>query len=122
MLIRSANHSNNGCPPESNLEEYKDVFQGLGDIGSYTIELKDEAKPKQDAPRSVPVALRKELKQRLNEMESQGILKKEIEPTEWVNSAVYVKKPGKKIIENLFGSTRTEQVCENSQASHAYIR
>ena len=82
---------------EKTLEEYKDVFQGLGDIGSYTIELKDEAKPKQDAPRSVPVALRKELKQRLDEMESQGILKKEIEPTEWVNSAVYVKKPGKKL-------------------------
>ena len=82
---------------EQFVKEFSDVFQGLGDIGEYKIELNPEARPTQDAPRSVPVALKEELKKRLDEMTKSGMLKKETEPTEWVNSAVYVKKPGKKI-------------------------
>ena len=77
--------------------EYKDVFTGLGQIGNYTIELNEDAKPSQDAPRTVPVALRHELKQRLEEMEADGILEKVTRPTDWVNSAVYVKRPNKKL-------------------------
>ena len=78
-------------------KEYRDVFHGLGRIGEYRIELKENAKPTQDAPRTVPVALRSELKERLKEMESDGILEKVTEPTDWVNSAVYVKRPNKKL-------------------------
>ena len=80
---------------EEVLTEYDDVFTGLGYIGDYKIELKEGAIPKQDPPRSVPVALRDELKAKLNELEKQGILSKVEELTDWVNSAVYVKKPGK---------------------------
>ena len=58
------------------VKQYKDVFQGLGRIGEYRIELKEDAKPTQDAPRTVPVALRTELKQRLDDMEKDGILEK----------------------------------------------
>ena len=79
------------------VKQYEDVFQGLGRIGEYRIELKEDAKPTQDAPRTVPVALRTELKQRLDDMEKDGILEKVEEPTDWVNSAVYVKRPNKKL-------------------------
>ena len=58
--------------------------------------MKDGAISKQDAPRSVPVALRDELKAKLEEMEKQGTLAKVEEPTDWVNSTVHVKKPGKR--------------------------
>ncbi len=80
---------------EDVLTQYRDVFTGLGNIGNYKIELKDGAIPKQDPPRSVPVALRDELKTKLDELVKQEILTKVEEPTDWVNSAVYVKKPGK---------------------------
>jgi hypothetical protein len=80
---------------EEVLTEYDDVFTGLGYIGDYKIELKEGAIPKQDPPRSVPVDLRDELKAKRNELEKQGILSKVEELTDWVNSAVYVKKPGK---------------------------
>ena len=50
------------------------------------------AVPKQVKPRTVPVALRDDLKKKLHEMEQKGHIAKVDEPTDWVSSAVYVKK------------------------------
>ena len=72
--------------------EHNHVFTGLGNIGNYKIELTDGAVPKQDAPRTVPVALRDDLKKKLHEMEQKGHVAKVDEPTDWVSSSVYVKK------------------------------
>ena len=72
--------------------EHNHVFTGLGNIGNYKIELTEGAVPKQDAPRIVPVALRDDLKKKLYEMEQKGHIAKVDEPTDWVSSAVYVKK------------------------------
>ena len=94
LLINSVK-SNKGLTKEDVLTDYKDVFTGLGYTGDYKIQVTEEAVPKQDPPRSVPVALRDELKTKLDEMEKQEILSKVGEPTDWVNCAVYVKKPGK---------------------------
>ena len=80
---------------EEVLKQYKDVFIGLGDIGQYHIDLDEKARPVQDAPRTVPVALRDELKRKLKQMVAEKILAKVDEPTDWISSAVYVKKPGK---------------------------
>ena len=74
------------------LREHNDVFTGLGYIGNYKIELTEGAVPKQDVPRTVPVALRDDLKKKLHEMEQKGHIAKVDEPTDWVSSAVYVKK------------------------------
>ena len=82
---------------EDIIAKYKDAFEGLGHIGNYTIELNENAKPAQDAPRTVPIALRQDLKKRLTEMKNEGILEKVTEPIDWVNSAVYVKRPNKKL-------------------------
>ena len=74
---------------------YKDVFEGLGDLGEYHIEIDHTVKPRQDAPRTVPVALKKDLKNKLQNMEKQGIIQRISEPTDWINSMVAVKKPNK---------------------------
>ena len=74
------------------LREHNDVFTGLGYIGNYKTELTEGAVPKKDAPRTVPVALRDDLKKKLYEMEQKGHIAKVDEPTDWVSSAVYVKK------------------------------
>ena len=63
------------------LQEHNDVITGLGYIGNYTIELTEGAVPKQDAPRTVPVALRDDLKKKLHEMEQKGHIAKADEPT-----------------------------------------
>ena len=51
--------------------------------------------PVQHAPRQTPVALKERLKQKLQEMESKGIIMKVNEPTAWISSMVAVVKPGK---------------------------
>ena len=81
-----------GLTKDAILREHNDVFTGLGYIGNYKIELTEGAVPKQDAPRTVPVALRDDLKKKLHEMEQKGHIAKVDEPTDWVSSAVYVKK------------------------------
>lgn len=78
------------------LEEYQDVFKGLGCLqGEYHIAINKEVSPVQHAPRRTPVALKERLKQKLQEMESSGIVTKVEEPTAWISSMVAVVKPGK---------------------------
>jgi len=55
-----------GFTKDAVLQEYNDVFTGLGYVGNYKIELTEGAVPKQDAPRTVPVALRDDLKKKLH--------------------------------------------------------
>ena len=81
-----------GLSKDAILQEQYDVFTGLGYIGNYKIELTEGAVPKQDLPRTVPIALRNDLKKKLHEMEQKGHIAKVDEPTDWVSSAVYVKK------------------------------
>ena len=74
------------------LQEHNDLFTGLGYIGNYKIELTEGAVLKQDALRTVPVALRDNLKKKLHEMDQKGYVAKVDEPTDWVRSAVNVRK------------------------------
>ena len=63
------------------LEEYKDVFGGLGDLlGEYHILTDDTVPPVVHPPRRVPVALRDQ--EKLDEMVASGILAPSTEPTE----------------------------------------
>ena len=91
LLINSVSDLK-GLTKDAILQEQYDVFTGLGYIGNYKIELTEGAVPKQDVPRTVPVALRDDLKKKLHEMEQKGHIAKVDEPTDWVSSAVYVKK------------------------------
>ena len=91
LLVNSVSDMK-GLTKDAILREHNNVFTGLGYIGNYKIELTEGAVPKQDAPRTVPIALRDDLKNKLHEMEQKGHIAKVDEPTDWVSSAVYVKK------------------------------
>ena len=81
LLVNSVSESQ-PLTKEQIMKEYKDVFQGLGDIArEYKIDLDPNAKLKQDTPRTVPIALKSELRQRLSEMTAQGIIIQENKPT-----------------------------------------
>ena len=78
------------------LEEYKDVFGGLGDLpGEYHIVTDDTVPPVVHPFRRVPVALRDQIKEKLDEMVAGGILAPVTEPTEWVSSMLVIVKPNK---------------------------
>ncbi|XP_067047046.1 uncharacterized protein [Acropora muricata] len=78
------------------LEEYKDVFEGLGDLpGEYHIVTDDPVPPVVHPPRCVPVALRNQIKEKLYEMVASDVSTPVTEPTEWVSSMLVIVKPNK---------------------------
>ena len=77
------------------LRDYKDVFTGLGQIGTLHIETDPNVKPVQNHSRRVPVPLQRELKDKLGEMEQKGIICRVNTPTPWINNMVAVKTPTK---------------------------
>ena len=78
------------------LGEYEDLFTGLGCIpGVYHIKTDPEVTPVVHAPRKVPVAMKEKIETELKRMESLGVITKQTEPTDWVNSMVTVTKPNK---------------------------
>lgn len=80
------------------IEEHKNIFMGIGCFSKpYVIKLQDNAVPKADPPRRVPIALRESLQKELDNMVQQGIIEKIEEPAEWVNSMVITKKKNNKL-------------------------
>ena len=78
------------------IEEYKDIFGGLGELpGEYRIITDDSVQPKVRPPRRVPVALRPRIKQKLDESVQRNIIVPVTEQTEWVSSMLVVTKPNK---------------------------
>lgn len=77
-------------------ETHKQLFVGLGCLPNmHTIKLDPAVQPVVHPPRRVPVSLRDRVKTELQRMEQMGVIVKQTEPTEWVNSMVTVVKPGK---------------------------
>ncbi|XP_061170579.1 uncharacterized protein K02A2.6-like [Saccostrea echinata] len=78
------------------LQQYADVFSGLGKLsGTHHIEIDKSANPVVHPPRKVPAALLKPVQNELKRMEDLGVITKQDSPTDWVNSMVTVRKPGK---------------------------
>ena len=76
------------------LEEYGDVFEGVGKLpGKCKIHLKEGAVPTVQPPKRVPFALQEKLKEELDRLEVMGIIEKTTTQTEWINSIVVVQKP-----------------------------
>ena len=85
----------NENPLEHLKEEFCDVFEGLGKFKGeepYHIELKPGVTPVIQPPRKVPFALHDKLKETLDQMEKDGVIKKVERATDWVNSMVIVEK------------------------------
>ena len=79
---------------DSLVKQYKDVFEGLGCLKTpYRIKVDLSVHPTICPPRNKPVALKSRIKEELDRMEQMKVIKKEEEPTEWVNAMVVVEKP-----------------------------
>ncbi len=59
------------------------------------IQLNLDVAPVIHPPRKVPIALKHRVKMELKRMEDLGVIVKQTDPTEWVNSMVTVVKPEK---------------------------
>lgn len=78
------------------LKDFEDLFSGLGCLpGKHHIEIDHTVRPVIHAPRKIPVALRDKVIDELHRMEQMGVIAKQTEPTEWVNSMVTVVTPKK---------------------------
>ena len=77
------------------LREYHGVFKGIGTLpgGPYHIRLKEQYRPVQHPPRSVPIAMQTAYKAELDRLTKEGIITEGKENTEWINSIVPVMKP-----------------------------
>ena len=92
--IQSSNEGKFGSASSKIVEDYHDVFEGLGKLNTvHKIRLKPNAVPYACAPRSVPYAIRNKLKDELDRLESLGIIQETKEATEWLNHIVPVLKP-----------------------------
>ena len=79
---------------QSIMEEYADVFQGIGEFpGECNFRVDPDITPVVCPPRRIPIALRSRLKDELDSMENNNIICKVTEPTDWVNALVVVEKP-----------------------------
>ena len=75
------------------LKGYDELFTGLGCLpGEHTIEIDRSYTPVIHPPRRVPLALKEQIKEELQRMEDAGVIVKQTEPTDWVNSMVTVIK------------------------------
>ena len=81
---------------EQILHEYKDIFTGLGKLpGTYHIETDPTVKPVQNNPRRVPIPVKAELKNKIEELENMGVIARVTQPTEWISNMVAVRKQNK---------------------------
>ena len=61
--------------------------------GEPTIEIDHSFAPVVHPPRKVPLALKELIKEESEHVENAGVVVKQTEPTDWVNSMVTVMKP-----------------------------
>ncbi|CAC5382216.1 unnamed protein product [Mytilus coruscus] len=81
-------------PEQNPITAFPKVFSGLGCLEKpYHIEIDKSVQPVVNAPRNIPAALRKNLKDTLKDMENKQVIRKVVEPINWVNSLVVFKKP-----------------------------
>lgn len=76
--------------------KYASLLDGLGCLpGVHSIKLDESVEPVVHPPRKIPIALQDKVRDELNRMEQLGVIVKQTEPTQWVNSMVVVVKPNK---------------------------
>ena len=76
------------------LEEYDDVFEGLGKLdGQYHIVTDESIRPVVHPPRRLPVAMTERVQRNLEEMAAANIIEQVDQPTDWVSSMLVVSKP-----------------------------
>ncbi len=82
-----------GLTMEQITEEYKDVFERLGQLGpKLHLEIDENVNPVQQAVRKIPESMKDPLKHHLAELEKKGIIERVYQPTQWISSVVVAKK------------------------------
>ena len=85
-----------GSRAQKTVKHYTDVFSGLGCIKTNAvIHVDSNVQPVVDPPRRIPYAIQDKVKCELKRMVDIGVIVKQEEPTEWVNSITIVQKPNK---------------------------
>ncbi|XP_023310292.1 uncharacterized protein K02A2.6-like [Anoplophora glabripennis] len=75
------------------LNKHKRVFKGIGKVNkTYKITLRQDAVPHISAARKIPLALKDQVKKKLDEMVSEKIIVPVTEPTDWVHPLVIAPK------------------------------
>lgn len=72
---------------------YPDRFQGIGKFEGEYIVCDKSVPPVVHAPRRCPVQISGDVKKELDDMVSLGVIESVTEPTDWVSSLVYCRKP-----------------------------
>lgn len=76
------------------MAEYADIFDGLGTIKkNQTLAVLPTAKPVAKPPRRIPAKVIDEVKRKIVELETSGIVERADEPAQWVHNLVVVEKP-----------------------------
>ena len=78
------------------VQQYPSCFDGVGKFeGQYHITTDPDVPPVIHSSRRVPISLKDDIQKELDDMEAQGIIRpvRAGEPTKWVNSLVYRRKP-----------------------------
>ncbi|XP_028413864.1 uncharacterized protein K02A2.6-like [Dendronephthya gigantea] len=77
------------------VEEYGDLFTGLGKLKGYQVQLHidDSIQPSAQPHRRVPFHVRKQLEEQLEEDEKNGVIERVEGPTPWVSPVVVAPKP-----------------------------
>ena len=97
-IQQDAEDSVMGMTTEEIHEKYADCFEGLGRISEpYHIKIDKDAEPVIHPPRKIPTALIDRVKDKLDDVESKGVIGKVKELTAWVNSMVINKKKSGKL-------------------------
>ncbi|GFR94855.1 transposon Ty3-I Gag-Pol polyprotein [Elysia marginata] len=77
---------------------YPTQFDQIGNFeGTFRIRIDTDASPVVHPPRKYPVNILKELEGELKRMEQLGVIRKENEPTDWVNSLAFSRKANGKL-------------------------
>ena len=75
------------------LNEYADIFDGLGRMGGQLhLRVDETVSPTVMSPRCLPIAVKGKVKEELAHLENAGVLKKVEEPTDWVSSMLVTAK------------------------------
>ena len=74
------------------IEEYDDLFNGLGNLSKHHIVVDKAVPPIVHPPRKVPFGLLSKLKDTLKRLESTSVIAQVNGPTDWVNSLVIAEK------------------------------
>lgn len=102
------------------VKNYADLFKGLGTFEhEYDIKLKEDAKPVAHAPRRVAHSIKKKLKEKLDDMEKNGIIEKASGYSPWVNYLVTTEKKDKE--KSLRICIDPQELNMNIENEHAYI-